>query len=166
VIVNAKDVIKTALDSNRNMLTMYLSDLSDADLLVRPTAGANHIAWQLGHLITAEANFVLPNVPGCVAPSLPAGFAEKHSKETSTKDSPADFFKKEEYLALLAKVREATLAALAKIPEAELDKPMSGRIAQIAPNLGALFLLSATHDMMHGGQFTVVRRKLGKPVLF
>jgi hypothetical protein len=166
VIVNAKDVIKTALDSNRSMLTMYLSDLSDADLLVRPAPGANHIAWQLGHLIGAEANFVLPTVPGAAVPQLPAGFAEKHAKETAGKDSPADFYKKEEYLALLSKVREATLAALAKIPDAELDKPTSGRVAQIAPNIGALFLLCATHDMMHGGQFTVVRRKLGKPVLF
>jgi hypothetical protein len=29
-----------------------------------------------------------------------------------------------------------------------------------------LFLLLAHHDLMHAGQFTVVRRKLGKPVLF
>src|SRR5439155_23659407 len=114
-IVNAKDVIKTALDSNRSMLTMYLSDLSDADLLVRPAPGANHIAWQLGHLIATEANFVLPTVPGGVAPPLPAGFEEKHTNETAAKDSPGDFLKKEEYLALAKKVREATLAALTKV---------------------------------------------------
>jgi hypothetical protein len=166
VIVNAKDVIKTALDSNRSMLTMYLSDLSDADLLVRPAPGANHIAWQLGHLIAAEANFVLPNLPGGVAAELPAGFAEQHTKETSTKDSPADFRKKEEYLALLNKVRAATLAALAKVPDADLDRPTNEKLAAYAPNVAALFLIAATHDMMHGGQFTVVRRKLGKPVLF
>jgi hypothetical protein len=165
-IVNAKDVIKTALDSNRNMLTMYLNDLSDADLLVRPAPGANHIAWQLGHLIATEATFVLPTVPGGTAFPLPAGFAEKHTKETSTKDAPGDFLKKEDYLALLKKVREATLAALAKVSDADLDKATSGRVASIAPNIGSLFLLCSTHDMMHAGQFTVVRRKLGKPVLF
>jgi hypothetical protein len=165
-IVNAKDAIKTALDSNRNMLTMYLNDLSDADLLVRPVPGANHIAWQLGHLIAAEGGFVLANIPGAVAPQLPAGFTEKYGKETATKDSPGDFLKKEEYLALLKKCREATLAALAKIPDADLDRPTNEKMASYAPNVGALFLLAATHDMMHAGQFTVVRRKLGKPVLF
>ena len=34
------------------------------------------------------------------------------------------------------------------------------------PTLGALIILIANHTMMHAGQFTVVRRKLGKPVIF
>src|SRR5262245_59434635 len=72
--MNAKDAIKFALESNQNMIGMYLSDLSDADLLVRPTAGANHIAWQLGHLIIAEVNFFLPKVPGAKPAALPPGF--------------------------------------------------------------------------------------------
>ena len=33
------------------------------------------------------------------------------------------------------------------------------------PTLADLFLMLSTHTMMHAGQFTVVRRKLGKPVL-
>ena len=52
--MTAKDVLKNALKSNHEILSMYLSDLSDADLLVRPAPGANHIAWQLGHLIYSE----------------------------------------------------------------------------------------------------------------
>jgi hypothetical protein len=39
-------------------------------------------------------------------------------------------------------------------------------MAPFAPTLGALFVLVANHALMHGGQFSVVRRKLGKPVLF
>jgi len=39
-------------------------------------------------------------------------------------------------------------------------------MAKIAPTLGALILLQSNHTLMHAGQFTVVRRKLGKPVLF
>jgi hypothetical protein len=39
-------------------------------------------------------------------------------------------------------------------------------MAQFAPTLGALFILISNHVLMHTGQFTVVRRKLGKPVLF
>ena len=52
--MNAKDVLRLDLKANHAILTNYLSDLSDADLLVRPAPGANHIAWQLGHLIVAE----------------------------------------------------------------------------------------------------------------
>jgi hypothetical protein len=39
-------------------------------------------------------------------------------------------------------------------------------MAKFAPTVMALFLLTANHQMMHAGQFSVVRRKLGKPVLF
>jgi hypothetical protein len=43
--MNAIDAIRTALKSSQGLLTWYLSDLSDTDLLVRPVPEANHIAW-------------------------------------------------------------------------------------------------------------------------
>src|SRR5271170_7679494 len=42
------------LTRNLEMLRMTLADFSDADMLVRPCPGANHAAWQLGHLTAAE----------------------------------------------------------------------------------------------------------------
>ena len=163
--MNAKDAIKTALASTQQILQMYLSDLSDADLLVRPVPQANHIAWQLGHLIVSENKMVNTAAPG-TCPDLPAGFADLHTKTTAAKEPPTGFRTKEEYLGLFQKMRAATQAALAKLSDADLDRPMSGDMAKFAPTLGALFLLQANHTMMHAGQFTVVRRKLGKPVIF
>jgi uncharacterized damage-inducible protein DinB len=162
--MNAKDVLKHALRMNHDIINGYLGDLSDADLLVRPVPGANHIAWQLGHVINAEAQYFLPQIPGATVPELPADFGKQHDKERSKSDT--GFRTKDEYLNLFNKVRQATLAALDKIPEADLDKPVTGNLARIAPTLGAVFFLAANHEMMHAGQFTVVRRKLGKPVLF
>ena len=49
--MNGIDVIKTALDRTRFALNWYVSDLSDADLFVRPVPAANHIAWQFGNVI-------------------------------------------------------------------------------------------------------------------
>src|SRR5205085_12238187 len=139
----------------------YLGDLSDADLLVRPAPGANHIAWQLGHLIAAEAQYFLPQVPGATAAELPADFAKQHAKEMAKSDT--GFRTKDEYLGLFTRVRQATLAALDRVADADLDKPTTGNLARIAPTVGALFFLTANHEMMHAGQFAVVRRKLGKP---
>jgi hypothetical protein len=163
--VNAKDAIRYALTSTQNMLSMYVSDLSDADLLIRPAPTANHIAWQLGHLIAAESGMGRM-VPGAKYPELPAGFAEQHDKATSAKDPPTGFATKAVYLDLFNKVRGASLAALDKMPDADLDRPTEGRMAEFAPTVGALMMLNANHVLMHAGQFTVVRRKLGKPVLF
>ncbi len=154
--MNAKDAIKYALESNHHVLKGYLADLSDADLLTRPAPGANHIAWQLGHLIGAECHFL--GLLGATPPELPAGFAKKHAKETAGSDE--GFATKAEYLGLLKQVRESAMAALEKTTEADLDKPITGDIAKIAPTVGRLFVLLANHELMHAGQFAVVRRKL------
>jgi len=159
--MNAKDAIKFSLESNQNMIAMYVSDLSDADLLVRPTPGSNHIAWQLGHLIIAEVNFFLPKVPGAKPAALPPGFVEQHSKDTANSDT--GFKTKDEYLKLFNTVRSATLATVDGLSDADLDKESGW---QMAPTVGKVLLFVGSHDMMHAGQFTVVRRKLGKPVLF
>ena len=58
------------------------------------------------------------------------------------------------------------IEAASKLSESDLDKPVEGNVARIAPNFGALAMLAANHSTMHMGQFSVVRRKLGKPVLF
>jgi uncharacterized damage-inducible protein DinB len=163
--MTAKDAIKTALTGTQKLLSWHLSDLSDADLLVRPVPAANHIAWQLGHLINSEHK-LLAQLPGAAYPALPAGWEDQHSKSAAAMDPPKGFATKTEYLNRFNQARETTLATLAKMSEADLDKPTQGNMAQFAPTLGALLLLQSNHTMMHTGQFTAVRRKLGKPVLF
>jgi len=160
------DTIRTALQSTQHLVTWFLSDLSDADLLVRAAPGANHIAWQLGHLIVAEGRLASGQLPEAQYPELPAGFARQHGKETQATDPPAGFATRAEYIDLFTKARQATLAALGKLTDADLDRPNTGNMAPFAPTLGALLLLVSNHSLMHAGQFSVVRRKLGKPVLF
>jgi hypothetical protein len=163
--MTGKEAIKSALHSTMGMYSMYLSDLSDADLLVRPVPAANHTAWQLGHLIASEASMA-GILPGAAYPSLPPGFKEQHDKATAAVEPPKGFLKKDEYLRLFGQVREITLAAVDKLTDADLDKPTMGMMAKWAPTLGALLLLTSNHVLMHLGQVTTVRRKLGKPVLF
>jgi len=164
--MNAKDVIKRLLTSTQQTLAMYVSDLSDADLLVRPVPNANTIAWQLGHLISAEKHLVADVIPTAQYPELPAGFDKQYTKETAGVESTKGALTKQEYLNLFNKMREATLAAVAKLSDADLDKPNTGRMAKFAPTVADLLILVSNHVLMHAGQFTAVRRKLGKPVLF
>jgi hypothetical protein len=164
--MNARDAIKTALTSTQNTLTWYLSDLSDADLLLRPVPEANHIAWQLGHLVVAERTLLDGQGLPANYPELPAGFKERHSKDNSKREPPTGFATKAEYIELFKTSRAVTLDTVAHLTDADLDRPTSGNFAKFAPTLGALFLLVSNHTLMHAGQFTVVRRKLGKPVLF
>jgi hypothetical protein len=156
--------VQESLKSTGSLLNMFLSDFSDADLLVRPVPNANNTAWQLGHLIHSECQLTAEVLPDAKYPALPPGFGEKYTKETAKNDT--GFLGKSAYLDLFAKVREATVNAVGKLSDADLDKPTTGRMAQFAPTHAALLLMVANHTLMHAGQFTAVRRKLGKPVIF
>jgi hypothetical protein len=161
--MTAKDVIKHSLELCHSVLKSYLADLTDDDLLVRPVPGANHTAWQLGHLLICENGLT---ELGYVMPALPEGFAEAYAKETAGCDDPGRFHKKSQYLQWLDEQRAATLAHLEALPDADLDKPGPEEARTYAPTVGAMFNTIGIHDMMHAPQITVVRRKLGKPALF
>lgn len=160
--MNAKDAIKIGIDMGKFISTGYLEDLTDQELLHRPAKGANHINWQLGHLIAAEHEMTEKVAPGSMPP-LPAGFAEKYTKDTATSDDASKFLKKAELLKVFEEQRAASLKALDKLSEADLDKPTG---VEYAPNLGAMFSMHGTHWVMHAGQWAVVRRQLGRKPLF
>jgi hypothetical protein len=162
--MNAKDVIKNTLDTSDAILSRYVEDLADADLLLRPVAGMNHIAWQLGHLIDVESRLVETIRPGS-SPKLPEGFADNHKMDQAKSDDPSHFTTKAEYLNLWKAQRAATKAVLDSLPDAELDEQKPG-LPGFAPTVGAVFNLLGTHPLMHFGQFVAVRRMLGKPVAF
>jgi hypothetical protein len=163
--MNGKSAIQAALEGTRFILNWYVSDLSDADLLVRPAPGANHIAWQIGHVIVGDPYLVKSQLPDAPYPELPPGFVEAYGAEGAGKDGPEGFLSKEEYLKLFDQVRSATIAIVGGLSDDDLDRPTSGSMAAFAPTLGHIFLGASNHTMMHAGQFTVVRRALGKPVL-
>ena len=157
-----KDVIKNTINMGHEVLTTYLSDLSDADLMVRAVPAANHIAWQLGHMIASEHQMLTD--AAYTMPNLPESFAESYTKETAPSDDPGKFHTKEQYLRCMEAQRAATLAALAAMPEADFDKPTPEPMQEYAATVGALFNIVGIHEMMHAAQFVAVRRKLGKPI--
>jgi hypothetical protein len=162
--MNTKEAIRAADSLSTMVLNSYISDLEDGDLMRRPGAGCNHLAWQLGHLISSEVHLLEGVAPGRSV-SLPEGFAAAHSKDNSRSDNPSQFLRKKEYQDLFAKVHAATLSALDSYPEADLDKPAPENYRSFCPTMGDMFVLIATHPMMHAGQFVVVRRQLNKPIL-
>src|SRR5262249_60764000 len=115
--------------------------------------------------LTARHAVSLKKIPAAPPPDCPAGFDKQHDKEKAASDTPAGFRKKQEYLDLFEKVRGNTLAALDRIPDAQLDTPTTGPMAKFFPTVGSLFLLAANHELMHAGQVAVLRRKLGKPIV-
>lgn len=162
--MNTNDLLVDALRRNQNIIQMTLADFTDADMLVRPADGANHAAWQLGHLAVAEVQMIGATT-GKKA-DLPAGFAEVFTRKTSASDDAAAFPKKAELLEAFARARQASIEWAQSVSADDLDRPSPESIRAFAPRLGDLATVLSEHAAMHIGQFQVIRRKLGKPVLF
>lgn len=158
--------INAALETTQGYLKWFLGDFTDAELLVRPVPEANHAAWQIGNVIAGDIFLIRAERPNAAFPELPAGFAELYGSKGVKENDPAKFLTKERYFKLLDDVRAATIADLKTLSDADLDRPCTSDVKAYAPTLGALFQVVSDHTLMHVGQFSVIRRKLGKPVLF
>ena len=163
--MNTKEAIQAAMDVSSMVFNGYISDLEDGELMNRPGEGCNHLAWQIGHLIASEGHLLNSVCPG-KACELPEGFAEAHGKENTSCDDASQFKTRDEYLSLMSKSREATKAALNEMSDEQFDAEAPEDFRSFCPTVGHMFVLIATHPMMHAGQCVPVRRQLNKPVMF
>jgi hypothetical protein len=160
-MMNSRDAIKIGIDMADYVCMSYLNDLSDAELMHRPHPSCNHINWQIGHLVTSEHE-MMASFPEAKMPPLPEGFAAKYHRDAATSDDPSKFATKSELMAAYKAQREATLKFLESVTDSDLDKPTG---VDYAPTLGAMFSIQGDHWLMHCGQWVIVRRNLGKPVV-
>lgn len=163
--MNQVELAADTLQRNLELLKSTLADFSDADLMVRPAPSANHAAWQLGHLANSESNLLNAVKPGAVTPVSPA-FAEKFNKQTAAIDDPVFFPTKAQLLDTLLNLRTATVAWVKTLTPADLELPMPEKYRPRIPTVGHLLAMLPAHVAMHVGQLQVIRRKLGKPLLF
>lgn len=160
----AKNILRGVVEFGHMVTSAYVNDLTDAELLVRSTPGSNHIAWQMGHMISST-HHMLKGL-GHAAPDLPPGFDAAYTAETSASDDPAKFASKAEYLALAEQMKEASLKAIEATPESAFDLPGPEAMREYAPTVGAVLVILGNHWLMHSGQFVPIRRKLGKKPMF
>ncbi|MGN6136473.1 MAG: DinB family protein [Aureliella sp.] len=159
--MDAREAIKKSINMAEQVAHAYLDDLSDADMMKRPHPQCNHINWQVGHLISSEHQMLSAHVPGGMPP-LPDGFAAKYTRETAGSDDPSRFASKAELMEAYRTQRAAAVQALSKVGDADWQKE-SG--FSYAPTLADLYALIGSHWLMHCGQWVIVRRELGKPVV-
>ncbi len=125
--MNAKDVLKNQIETAQMITRGYIEDLQDEELLVRTVPNANHIAWQLGHMLASEHDMLA--ALGHQPPALPEGFAAAHTPETATSDDASRFFPQREYLRLLDEMKDASLAAVDSTPRRRPGSARTGNHA-------------------------------------
>jgi len=163
--MNANEALQVNIEMADTIAMAYLQDLSDEELMHRPAPQANHIKWQLGHLLSSDNQMINGVTPGKLDP-LPEGFAERYSRETATSDDAKQFDSKDDLLALYQKQKEAILNALQEQSAEDLDRPTPEEMQNYAATVGAAFSIIGSHWIMHAGQWAVIRRQLGREPLF
>jgi hypothetical protein len=163
--MNVSDLLANDMVQGQDLLKQHLADFSDADMLVRPVPAANHAAWQLGHLLAFEAMVCGMYVPQA-APKLPENFSKIHGTDGAKIDDPRQFMKKDEMLKNLDQAHTALVNWVRQMSLEDLAKPGPEQFKGWVNTLGELALGIVGHATMHLGQIQVIRRKLGKKVLF
>lgn len=162
--MNTASAIATTLRGSMRIVKKYVEDFSAEDLTHRPCDGCHPIAWQLGHLISSQAfllNMVSPNADA----GVPQSFHDRYAKGTGGPDDNGPYQTAQEYMDLFDRVNNVIEAELAKLSDEDLDAPAPEKFRERFPSIGHLYILMASHPLMHAGQFVPVRRKLGKPVV-
>ena len=153
------------LNRHKGMVAKHFADFNDADMLVRPVPKANHAAWQMAHLCNFGMKVAKALNPDA-AFTLPPNFATAYTKEAAASDEPAQFPDKTQILSLYDAILDSQIAAVSKMTDADLSAPGAEAFQAFAPTVGMMILMQPLHASIHLGQVQVIRRKLGKPVLF
>ena len=156
--MDTKQFIIEQMHIVRGMLTEWVNDIPEEQMTTRTTDDGPHLAWILSHLAWSEAGTVNKFI---LRQSNPVKSLGKSCGMGSTVvDDAAAYPSKAEALATLADVRSETLKFLDTLAEADLDTP----VEQGPPEFktwGSIFALIPSHEAHHGGQISVIWRRLG-----
>ena len=156
--MNTKQFIIEQMHMVHGMLTEWVDDIPEDKMTVRAIDGSVHLAWILSHLAWSEAGTLNKFIRGQSNPMRHLGKA--CGMGSTVVDDAAAYPSKDEALATLARVRAETLKFLDTLTEADLDTP----VEQGPPEFktwGSIFALIPSHEAHHGGQISVIWRRLG-----
>jgi hypothetical protein len=157
------DVALEQIVTVREYTTRLLDGFRPEDWFHLPPGGVTHVAWQVGHLSFAQFRMALLRLRGSRpddAKVYPTEF-DKLFGRMSVPDADASKYPgMAEIRRVFDRVHRRVLEEVPKLPEAELDAPVSPP-HPIAKTKFWSLLWCAQHEMVHAGQIGLIRRQLG-----
>jgi hypothetical protein len=139
-----------------------------ADWFRQPAEGVTHLAWQVGHLATAQYRLCLDRVRGRRPGDervIPEDFVLLYGKDSTANPDPAQNPKPAEIRDVLDRVYQQVMAELPTYGDEDLDVPNVKPHPYFATKLGGLEWC-ARHELVHAGQIALLRRLLGSKPLW
>ena len=156
-------LFSTSILRSKGLIDSFLKDFSDADMYFRPAPTANHATFQMGHLANSTRGMVITCEP---AVTFPFEDDARFGKSKATIDDRAFFPSRAELMSRFDTAMETAADWVSRLPDADFAKPSPERLQAFAPTIGAVAIALASHPLIHIGQFSVMRRALGKPNIF
>jgi uncharacterized damage-inducible protein DinB len=140
------------------------ADLTEEQMVAQPVAGKtmNHAAWVLGHLAYA-ANAATARITGKPNPASPE-VLELLGNKSVPRQQRSKYASKAELLKSLEEAHATLAAALRAATDEQLSAPSPEPMNKRFPKVGdfVVFLMTS-HQVLHLGQLSALRRAAGLP---
>ncbi|WP_020470603.1 DinB family protein [Zavarzinella formosa] len=157
--MTANDLLVNAYQTAGKLIHVSVDDLTPEEFAAQPVAGANSVAWIVGHLAKALSGSVTKL--GGEAPAISPELAAKVRVTGQKADAQTDVGDPKELLRLFDEALAGLLPLLRALTPEKMAEPRTGPM--FATNQGEAILFGATHIVIHAGQISLLRRALGKP---
>lgn len=152
------------VEKARQYTMSLVNDTDDDRWLEQPFEGANHIAWQVGHIMVAQYGLTLAAVRGRQREDLewlPKSYAKMFGRDSTPHVEVASHPTPDELRAALDTVHDHVIAGLQSVEPAVFDDKPEWEVPMCSTKLEAVHFC-ALHEMVHAGQIGMLRRMLGK----
>ncbi|MBI2823603.1 MAG: DinB family protein [Planctomycetia bacterium] len=153
------------IEGARRYTLNLLAGVPEADWFRMPEGGVTHIAWQVGHLATAQYRLVLVRLrgerlddSGLIAPNC----SEFFGRGSVPAPDPARYPSPAELRATLDRVHAAVCAEVPRYSDAQLDEAAPPPPHPLFTTKGGALFWCAMHEMVHAGQIGLLKRLLGR----
>jgi hypothetical protein len=143
-----------------------LKEVPEKDWFWMPAAGVTHVAWQAGHLATAQYHLTLARIRGNRPEDrdlFPVdNFVELFGRSSQPMEDKGQYPRPAVLLATLERISTQAAKELPLLTEEELDQPTDlAKPHRIVTTRLSSLLWCAHHEFTHAGQIGLLRRLLG-----
>jgi hypothetical protein len=160
-------LLTDSINFARGYTVELIDTIPQSEWFTMPAGCPSNVAWQVGHLATAEARLLLLRACGrdVEAEGLPAGYIPLFLRTMVVEPDPARYPPAQEIRAVFDRIHEAALRALKDLGDNDLDTVVEGAQHRLCRTKFEFLRWCSHHEFLHSGQIGLIRRMLGhKPV--
>jgi len=159
------DFLAANLKRGRMYTNMILDEVRPEDWFRLPAPGTTHVAWQVGHMASAQYHLCLKRLRGARPEDkdfLSDDFAALFGRGSSPDPDQGKYPSVEEIRRVFQSVYEHALEELAGVDDKLLDEVTEPPHPMFTTKFEAIHFCPQ-HEALHTGQISLLRRFFGQP---